>query len=64
MAPKLAVIVRYLVKGNSFPVCFRLVDVVSVPKEAFTDIGGYRPVSIIPVLSKVTINYSITQLGG
>ena len=34
LAPKLAVIFRHLVNGGSFPACWRLADVVPVPKKS------------------------------
>ena len=49
LTPKLAVILRHLVKGNIFPACWRLANVVPVPKESpSSDVGDYRPISIIP----------------
>ena len=54
LVPKLAVIFRHLVRGGSFPACWRLADVVPVPKgSAFSDVSDFRPISITPVLSKV-----------
>ena len=54
LAPKLAVIFRHLVRGGSFLACWKLADVVSVPKRsAFSDVGDYSPISITPVLKKV-----------
>ena len=35
LAPKLAVIIRHLVNGGRFSVCWRLADVVPVPKNFF-----------------------------
>ena len=50
----MAVIFRHLFKGGSFPACWRLADVVPVPKGSpSSDVGDYRPLSITPVLSKV-----------
>ena len=50
----LAVILRHLVRGGSFPACCRLAHVVSVPKESYSSgVRSYRPISITPVLSKV-----------
>ena len=34
LAPKLVVNFRHLVSGGSFPACWRLADVVPVPKES------------------------------
>ena len=57
LASKLAVIFRHLVRGGSFPACWRLADVVPVPKEsASTDVGDYRPISVTLVLSTVFEN--------
>ena len=54
LASKLAVNFRQLVIGGTFPACWRLVDVVPVPKESsFSDVGDYRHISITPVLLKV-----------
>ena len=54
LAPKLAVIFRHLVRKDSFPKCWKRPDVVLVPKESsFSDVEGYRPISITPVLSNV-----------
>ena len=52
LAPKLAEVPRHLVIGGSFPACWRLADVVSVPKESFSsDVGDYKPISITTILS-------------
>ena len=56
LSPKLAVIFRHLVKWGSFPACWRLADVVPVPKEfpfPFSEDGDYRPLSITSLLLKV-----------
>ena len=54
LAPKLAVIFRHLVRKDSFPKCWKWPDVVLVPKESsFSDVEGYIPISITPVLSNV-----------
>ena len=53
LAPKLTVIFRLLIKGDSCSTCWRLADVISVPKgSASSDVGDYRPVSIMPVPAK------------
>ena len=42
---------------DSFPVCLRLADVVSVSKGChYSDVGEYRSISINPFLSKVLEN--------
>ena len=54
LAPKLAVKFRHLVKGGSFPACWRLAVVVPVSNEPLSsDVGGYRPIPITPLFSKV-----------
>ena len=54
LAPKLVVIFRHLNRGGSFPACWRVADVVQVAKEfSSSDAGDYRPIFIMPVLSKV-----------
>ena len=54
LVPKLAVIFRHLVRRGSFQACWRLVDVVPVPKgSASSDVLHYRSTSIMPVLLKV-----------
>ena len=55
LASKLAVIFRHMIKGGSFPACWRLAYVVPVPKESSsTDVGDYyRPISITPLLPNV-----------
>ena len=41
LAPKLAVMFRHLVKGDSLPACWRLAHVITVPKEShFSDVGN------------------------
>ena len=45
---------RHLVKGGSFPACWRIADVVPVPKRfLFSEVGDYRPISITPLLLKI-----------
>ena len=54
LASQLAVIFRHMVWGSCFPACWRLADVVPVPKgSSSSDVGDYRPISVTPVLSKV-----------
>ena len=56
LAPKLSVVLRFLVRHVEFPFpgCWRRVDVTPVPKGPhsclFTE---YRPISVTPVMSKV-----------
>ena len=54
LAPKLTVIFRHMVRGCVFPACWRLADVVPVPKgSASSDVLDCRSISNTPVLSKV-----------
>ena len=40
LAPELALIIRHLVREGSFPACWRLADVVLLPKESSSsDVG-------------------------
>ena len=56
LATKLAVIFKHLVKKIIFPGCWRLADVMTVPKKcSSSDIGDYTT----PVLSKVFENISL-----
>ena len=54
LAPKLSVVLRFLIRHGEFPGCWRSADVTPVPKEPlscfFTE---YRPISITPAMSKV-----------
>ena len=54
LAHKLAVIFRHLVKGSSFPACWRLAAVVPVPKLSLSsEVGDYGRMTITPLPSKV-----------
>ena len=54
LAPELTVIFRHLNKGGNFTACWRLANVVTVPKESSSsDVGEYRSISITPLLPKV-----------
>ena len=54
VAPKLTAIFSHLVKGSSFPACWILADVVSVPKiSSSLYVGDYNPISFPPLLPKV-----------
>ena len=47
-APKMAIIFRHLVKGGSFPACWRLGDVVPVSnKFSNSDVENYRQLEIV-----------------
>ena len=59
----MAVIFRHLVKGGSFSACWRLADVVPVPKESSSyNVGDSRPISITPLLSNVFENIVLGKL--
>ena len=54
IAPKLSMVFRGLLRSGSFPVFWKVADVVPVPKGApSAQVANYRPISITPVLSKV-----------
>ena len=54
LAPKLATLFRYLLRSGTFPDCWKVADVVPVPKGAPSSlVSNYRPISITPVLSKI-----------
>jgi hypothetical protein len=54
LVPKLSVIFRGLIRSGEFPECWRTANVVPVLKGAFSLIvDNYRPISIIPIISKV-----------
>ena len=54
LAPKLAVILRHLVKRGSFLACGRSANVLPVSKgSASLNVWELRPISTMPVLSKV-----------
>ena len=51
LAPKLAVIFRHLIKGGSFPECWKLADAVLVRKESLSSkVRDYIPISTTPLL--------------
>ena len=54
LAPKLTVIFRHQLMKGSFPACWRLANVVPVPKKfSSPHVGDYKPISNTPLLSKV-----------
>ena len=54
LVPKLAVIVRHLLKASNFPACWRFSYVVLAPNESSSsDVRDYRPISITTLLSNV-----------
>ena len=49
-----SIIFRGLIRRGSFPECWRSANVTAIPKSAPSpDRENYRPISIIPILSKV-----------
>ena len=54
LAPGLTVVFRWLLRLGSFPVCWRLANVNSIPKHPpSSSASNYRPISLTPMLSKV-----------
>ena len=54
LAPCLSVVFRRLLRLGSFPACWRQANVTPIPKgPSSSSVANYRPISIIPVLSKV-----------
>ena len=54
LVPKLAVIFNHLVKGGSFPACWRIADVDPETNESSSsDVEDYRPMSITSLLANV-----------
>ena len=54
IAPKINIIFHRLIRLGSFPESWRSADVTAIPKGAPSpDSENYRPISIIPFLSKV-----------
>ena len=54
LAPRLAVIFRWLLRLGSFPVCWRVANVTPIPKGPLSSsASNYRPTSLTPILSKV-----------
>ena len=63
LAPKSAVIFRHLANGGSFPVYWRLADVVPVPEESFSsDVEDHRLISITPFLKKIFEKFEAGKL--
>ena len=49
LTPKLTLIFRNLVKKGSFSACWKLDDVVPVPKRSSSsDVGDYKPILLLP----------------
>ena len=64
MAPSLSVVFRRHVRLGSFPACRRQANVTQIPKgPPSSSVANYRPISIIPVLSKVFERLVSVRLG-
>ena len=54
LAPRLAVVFWWLLCLGSLPVCWRVANVIPIPKvPPFCSASNYRPISLTPILSKV-----------
>ena len=64
LAPRLAVVLRRLLRLGSFPVCWRVANVTPIPKgpPSFSA-SNYRPISLTPILSKVFERLVSVRLG-
>ena len=55
LAPRLAVVFRRLLFWGSFPVCWRVANAPQIPKSPpSSSVSNYRPISLTPILSKVS----------
>ena len=64
MAPSLGVVFRRFVRLGSFPPCWRLANVNSIPKGPLSSsVANYRPISITSVLSKLIEHLMCVRLG-
>ena len=63
LAPKLSAVFRRLLRSGSFPVCWRVANITSIPKGSPSpNVSNYRPISITPILSKVFEHLISTRL--
>ena len=54
LAPRLAVVIRRILRLGSFPVYWTVANVTPIPKgPPSSSASNYRPISLIPILSKV-----------
>ena len=54
LAPRLAVVLRRLLRLGSFPLCWRVANVTQIPKgPPSSSASNYTPISLTPILSKV-----------
>ena len=64
LAPHLAVVFRRLLRLGSFTVCWRVANVTPIPKgPPSSSASNYRPISLIPILSKVFERLVSVRLG-
>ena len=64
LAPRLAVVFRRLLRLGSFPVCWRVANVIQIPKgPPSSSASNYRPISLTPILSKVFERLMSVRLG-
>ena len=64
LAPRLSVVFRRLLRFGSFPVCWRVDNVTSIPKSPPSSLlSNYRPISLTPILPKVFEQLVSVRLG-
>ena len=64
LAPRLAVEFRQLLRLGSFPVCWRVTNVIPIPKGPPSSLASnYRPISLTSILSKVFERLVSVRLG-
>ena len=64
LAPRLAVVFRWLLRSGSFLVCWRVANVTPIPKgPSSSSASNYRPISLTPILSKVFERLVSVHLG-
>ena len=64
LASCLAVVFRRLLRLGSFPICWRVANVTPIPKGSPSSLASnYRPISLMPILSKVFERLVSVHLG-
>ena len=64
LAPLLAVVFRRLLRLGNFPVCWRVANVIPIPKAPPSSSAfNFRPISLTPILSKVFERLVSVRLG-
>ena len=64
LAPRLVVVFRRLLRVCSFPVCWRVANVTTIPKGPPSySASNYRTISVTPILSKVFERLVSVRLG-